>query len=433
MSAGKPLGALLGMALWGIGQVLANDTQATSASEVVNPTHAGESQTTQGQGQHEEAVRRAYQLLSDGATDAGLSLLTEIANSGSITAQVLLGDIYANGYLVTQNFSIAAHWRALAAQRGDASALNALGKHYTQGYGVAADVALAERYLTVAAETGNASFQYDLGVFYDNPSLPVHDATKAVYWYELAVAQDYTPAMASLGLLLLNGGAIEQDLPRAKKLLTIAGKAGHSGAQNNLGILFARGQDGTQDYEKALYWFNEAAEQGHKSAMANLAVMYENGLGVAFNEEEARRLERLAAQQSHTNLATAISSIQYVYDSRLVPLSESVDLTYLTTEAATGDTVAIFQLGWYWLTHPTEPDFVRARQAFENAAASGLREAHYNLGLLYLKGQGVPQDFVAGYRWISQAASMRSADAVYARNLLLPYLTPAQLESAQSE
>lgn len=393
--------------------VFANDTSQVAASN--------------------SALEAAYHQLKHGDTKQGLVSITQLAEDGDAVAQTLLGDIYASGHLVPQNFQTAARWRTLAARQGDAIALNALGKHFAEGYGVPADVVKAEQYLTAAAANGEAAFQFDVGLLYDNPKLSVYNPERAVQWYQLSAAQGYTAAQANLGMLLFEGRVVEQDLVRAKALLTQAAKAGHDAAQNNLGIMYVRGEGVDQNYEQAFYWFSEAAEQGHKAAMANLAVMYDNGLGVAFNEEMAKQLNRSAAQQSHNSLGAAIDTLDYTYDDRLRLPETNTDLTYLQQQAATQDPVALYQLGWYWLQQAATPDYSLARRMLEKAAAAGMRSAMFNLGLMSLKGRGVPQDFVQGYRWINQAAALNLPVAATARNVLLPFMTPKQLEQAQSQ
>ncbi len=376
-------------------------------------------------------LEAAVEQLKNGDTKQALAIISQFGSDGDVTAQVLLGEIYAIGHFVPQNFQLAARWRSLAAEQGDVVALNALGKHYAEGYGVVADVTKAERYLLAAASSGEASFQYDVGVLYDNPRLSIHSPSTAALWYERAANQGFTAAEASLGMLLFEGSSIEQDLPRAKSLLTKAANAGHVAAQNNLGIMYVRGEGVLQNYEKALYWFREATEQGHKSAMINLSVMYENGLGVAFDEAEAQRLVKLATQQSHNNLVAAIADLQFSYDERLVAPAEMVSIESLQRGASTGDPIAQFQLGWYWLSQAPTPNYILGRQALERAASKGMISAMLNLGLLHLKGQGVPQDFITGYRWINEAAGSNSPNAVKARNALLPFMTPEQLRLAQ--
>ena len=56
----------------------------------------------------------------------------------------------------------------------------------------------------------------------------------------------------------------------------------------------------------------------------------------------------------------------------------------------------------------------RAIELFEKAAAQGHRRAQLNLGLIYLRGQGVPRDLIQARAWLEQAAADGDVYATYA-------------------
>lgn len=59
-------------------------------------------------------------------------------------------------------------------------------------------------------------------------------------------------------------------------------------------------------------------------------------------------------------------------------------------------------------------DDARAAQLFEKAANAGHRRAAVNLGLLYLRGQGVKRDLVQARAWLEKGAADGNPDALYA-------------------
>ena len=65
------------------------------------------------------------------------------------------------------------------------------------------------------------------------------------------------------------------------------------------------------------------------------------------------------------------------------------------------------------------------------AALRGHGPAMANLGLLYVNGRGVPQDFVLGYMWLTlaDAAGLPGAAALAGRTAAR--MTPGQIEEAQ--
>ena len=46
-------------------------------------------------------------------------------------------------------------------------------------------------------------------------------------------------------------------------------------------------------------------------------------------------------------------------------------------------------------------NYVEAAFLFRKAAEQGDGDAQFNLGLMYAKGKGVPQDYVEAYKWYS--------------------------------
>ena len=58
-------------------------------------------------------------------------------------------------------------------------------------------------------------------------------------------------------------------------------------------------------------------------------------------------------------------------------------------------------------------DYVQAVKWYRMAAEQGLAYAQFNLGFMYSKGQGVPQDYVQAVKWYRMAAEQGDADAQF--------------------
>jgi TPR repeat protein len=80
-------------------------------------------------------------------------------------------------------------------------------------------------------------------------------------------------------------------------------------------------------------------------------------------------------------------------------------------------------------------DSQEAVRAWQRAAEQGDAEGQYNLGLMYDKGQGVPQDSIRAYMWYHLAAKALSGDdamvAIKLRDRLASRMTAAQIGKAQ--
>lgn len=78
--------------------------------------------------------------------------------------------------------------------------------------------------------------------------------------------------------------------------------------------------------------------------------------------------------------------------------------------AEQGDALAQFNLGVLYRKGRGAPqDDVQARQWFEKAAAQGQVKAQFNLGTLYFNGEGVAKDYQQAFRWFRLAADQGEA------------------------
>ena len=75
---------------------------------------------------------------------------------------------------------------------------------------------------------------------------------------------------------------------------------------------------------------------------------------------------------------------------------------------------------------------------YRKGADQGFADAQYNLGIMYAKGEGVPQDYVQAHKWWNLAAARYEASetvdrnmAVKNRDIVAAKMTPAQIEKAQ--
>ena len=53
------------------------------------------------------------------------------------------------------------------------------------------------------------------------------------------------------------------------------------------------------------------------------------------------------------------------------------------------------------------------------------------IGGMYATGQGVQQDYVSAYMWLSLSATLGEQGAIKSRDLIAHHMTPAQIAEAQ--
>jgi TPR repeat protein len=232
------------------------------------------------------------------------------------------------------------------------------------------DYAEAVKWYRKAADRGYAEAQFNLGIMYEERRAPdldkeadanvsyALDLCEAEHWFRLAAEQGYAKAQSKLGFLLydpyFDAKAVEWAVERAveaTKWLRLAADQGYAEAQYYLGQMYHTGQGVPQDYAEATKWFCLAADQGYAEAQLNLGMMYDEGRSVPQDYGEAEKWFRLAAEQ--------------------------------------GNAKAQFNLAY-------------------RAAERGDPDARFNLGVMYAKGQGVPQDYMRAYMWFDRAARSTS-------------------------
>lgn len=358
-----------------------------------------------------------------------LEALATAAQQGNVAAQAELGQRYHLGLGTVQNFARAAEWFGQAAKAGNPLAQNQLGKYYHSGLGVAADRQTALHWLEAAASTGEPAFLYDLATVLEEDKEDDQGLLRAAELYQRAATAGHVEAAVNLGVMYQNGLGVGQDFLRAKALYEAPAAAGHPKAQNNLGLLYVRGDGVPKDYNRAAALFAAAAKSGLPQAYSNLGVMYENGFGVPQSDTEAANLYKLGAA------GTAQAQNDFVYDPRLLPPPEdAVGLATLRAMALAGEPIAQFQLGWL-LVHQTDPNsqmWFEAARLFAAAAEKGHSASMANLGILYERGKGLPQDFVLAQMWLTLAGSNGLNEVIPLIAQLQRKMLPQQINEAQS-
>jgi hypothetical protein len=65
------------------------------------------------------------------------------------------------------------------------------------------------------------------------------------------------------------------------------------------------------------------------------------------------------------------------------------------------------------------------------AAEQGHVEAQGMMGVMYYKGQGVPQDYVSAHMWFNLSGFQGMIVAIKGRNIVEKEMTPSQIEKAK--
>jgi TPR repeat protein len=118
--------------------------------------------------------------------DPQLKSLLADAEKGDVTAQFLLGYMYAEGQGVAQNYQEAINWYAKAAAQGHVESQVTLGTMYSEGQVVPRDRQQAIKWYSMTAQQGNADVQILLAMVYADGEGGRDDHVEAYKWFLLA-------------------------------------------------------------------------------------------------------------------------------------------------------------------------------------------------------------------------------------------------------
>ncbi len=184
------------------------------------------------------------------------------------------------------------------AEQGDAESVNELGNAYANGTGVPQDFAEGLRLYQRAAARGVAAAQFNLGMMHELGRGVPASAEKAFEFYLKAAQQGFAPAQFNVANMYANGVGVKADYFEAVLWFRQAADRKIAEAQYNLALAYEIGRGVTKDEVVAQRWYRAAAVQGFARAQFNLGLMLEEGRGSAVNHAEAIELYRAAASQN---------------------------------------------------------------------------------------------------------------------------------------
>ena len=114
---------------------------------------------------------------------AAFPLALQLAQSGNVSAEGLVGALYLSGNGTQQNFDQARYWLSKAAAAGDVGSANNLGYIYLNGEGVPQDMKTGMEWTRLAAERGDTAAETTLGLSYFQGNGTDKDDLSAWGWF----------------------------------------------------------------------------------------------------------------------------------------------------------------------------------------------------------------------------------------------------------
>jgi TPR repeat protein len=176
------------------------------------------------------------------------------------------------------------------ADNGDARAMTLLGELYADGFGMLQDESMAVKWYKLAADHGDRDAMFALGVFHTTGRGGLHDRGEAAKLFAAAAQLGHATAAYNLGLLYLKGEQFKQDFGRAAELFKMASEQGQAEAQYALATLYKDGKGVDRNPEEATRLLGNAALAKNVDAQAEYSIMLFNGTGIAADQTRARAL-----------------------------------------------------------------------------------------------------------------------------------------------
>jgi hypothetical protein len=175
-------------------------------------------------------------------------------------------------------------------------------------------------------------------------------------------------------------GPVSHNYKEAAQRYRLAAEKGDTEAQYNLGSMYYWGRGVLKDDKKSVQWYRAAANQGHVLAQYNLGTMH----------AEKRGVEK---------------TLQW-YDS------------------------ALLWLGLIWDKNDKE-----AVRWYRIASNQGYAPAQHSLGVMYVEGRGISQNYVQAHMWFdlsaSQSVGKTREETIKNKNLVAKKMTEKEIERAQ--
>jgi len=185
-----------------------------------------------------------------------VSEVTSKAERGDTAAQTMLGAMYENGIMVSQNPKKAFEWYLSAANHDDPQGQTLVGRAYADGRGVQKDEDEALSWFRKSVQTGLKGFSTQ-PIFFNGGSKGAIEAAKI----------GNVIAQGIVGSMYLTGHGVVQSDTEAVRWLTKAAESGHSaGSEYTLALLYQEGRGGLpRDIRKAMNLYRRGAEQSAKN------------------------------------------------------------------------------------------------------------------------------------------------------------------------
>ena len=279
----------------------------------------------------------------------------------------------------------------------------------------------AAEFYKKAVEDGFGEGALMLGRIYSEAYLggPQTDYDTALSWFNTAVEKGCLAARFFIGLLYGGGRAFPSDFQKAMENFRLVAEDGENlyceDAANALGDLYSEGgTDSTgftveRDIDKAREWYEKAAEKDYGPALYALSLLYREGWeGTAPDHEKTVELLRRGAAADYAPAQYALGCLYEAGFDDIIKPDEAVSIEWYKKAAENGNPSAQYEMGLVYSRGKGVPeDEEKAAEWFKKAAQYGHPNAMCELGEMAYFAKD--PDFAEAFRWFTNAADSGSS------------------------
>lgn len=345
----------------------------------------------------------------------------QMAEQGSVKAMKMLAGYYINRPGGREDLAEAEKWAKMAADRGDEEATETLRQLQDAKKGKLTSFTDAKS----GAEKGDPSAQYLLASYYICGYQTERDLVQALYWMKKAAAAGRTDAKDYINDFRdIEKIQLEAEQGDAKALGELA--------QKYIALSNAFTLNREQTIAEGLAFAQHAAELGDAKGQHVLGYSYENGIGTEVDFDRAFELYKKSAEQGYTSGELALATCYLLGHG--TGIDPEAALIWLARAEEHGDPEAVkakeiyaqimFNMGMDKMVDGAKSggrDPALGARLIQCATKLNSDPARYSLGLMYINGKGVEQDFEAGIALIKESAETGNEKA---KESLKEYDTP---------
>lgn len=359
----------------------------------------------------------------DAAEQHRLQLLIQNADQGHSSSQYQLAQYYlADG--TVQDLSLGIHYLFLAAQQDHLEATKQIAQLYARGELLPQDQSQALRFIKQSVNLGDQEGLYD---YYAGVLLGTIDVDQRQrilqHLQQLSYERKDAQAKTLLGLAYFHGWFVDKNETMAFRYWSEAANTQFPQALCIIAALYYESYLVANEPEKAFSLYQAAAEIDPDDFYSQMgqALCYLHGIGTVKDTAKATQIIQKIAQQYWNISAQSEAELIYIlgrfYSLPEYPLpNRDKAIQYLNQAVNKGSAEAAWYL--YQALSGQYPVFAKdenqAKRYLHQAALLGHAQAQAQLGMMYLKAEGVEQETALGLNYLKQAAAQQNALALNA-------------------